>query len=235
MPVAEERARKRGGALPNPGWPLRAHSAKRAPMKTWSCPKKQAARTATILANGPVPNQYWSMAGLSTSPGCEVDQVLKAGFIRPDQFYGVEINRDIHDANVAAWPGLKWHYGDFFQVMHQYEGFNPSLVNADLLQTVDTAADYIARILHLLEPFNTVLIANFIMEHRGYRTNPDYVLKRLAQCQQFRHAMNNGWSYQDRCYLYPGTGNRSRTIMGSFVFKRLALTQPLARLEEARR
>jgi len=204
-------------------------------MKTWSCPKKQAARTATILANGPVPNQYWSMAGLSTSPGCEVDQVFKAGFIRPDQFHGVEINRDIHDANVAAWPGLKWHYGDFFQVMHQYEGFNPSLVNADLLQTVDTAADYIARILHLLEPFSAVLIANFIMEHRGYRCDPDHVLRRLSQCQQFRHAMNNGWGYDERCYLYAGTGNRSRTIMGSFVFKRLRHTQPLARIEEARR
>ena len=31
-------------------------------MKTWSCPKKQAARTATILAQT-CPNQYWSMAG----------------------------------------------------------------------------------------------------------------------------------------------------------------------------
>ena len=204
-------------------------------MKTWSCPKKQAARTETILANGPVVNQYWSMAGLSTTPGCEVDQILKAGFIRPKQFHGVEINREIHDANVAAWPTLAWHHGDFFQVMHQYEGFNPSLVNADLFQTVDTAADYIARILGLLEPFDAVLIANFIMEHRGYRSDPDHVLKRLAQCQQFRHAMQSGWGYDGRCYLYPGTGNRSRTIMGSFVFNRLTLTHPLAGLKEARR
>jgi hypothetical protein len=205
------------------------------PMRTWSCPKKQAARTETILANGPVANQYWSMAGISTTPGCEVDQILKAGFIRPEQFHGVEINRDIYDANLAAYPTLAWHCGDFFQVMRQHEGFSPSLVNADLLQTVDTAADYIARILGLLVPFDAVLIANFVMEHRGYRSTPDYVLKRLAQCQQFRHAMNNGWSHQDRCYLYPGTGNRSRTIMGSFVFKRLALTQLSAGMKEARR
>jgi len=196
-------------------------------MKTWSCPKKQAARTATILAQECI-NQYWSMAGLSTTPDCEVDQLLKANFIRPEQFHGVEINRDIHDANVAAWPNLAWHYGDFFDVMHQYEGFNPSLVNADLLQTVDTGADYIARILHLLESFNATLIANFIMEHRGYRCNPDHVLRRLHQCQQFRHAMTNGWSYDGRCYLYAGTGNRSHTIMGTFVFKHLTLTQPLS-------
>jgi len=75
-------------------------------MKTWPCPKKQAARIETILANGPVANQYWSMARLFATPGCEVDPILKAGFIRPEQFRGVEINRDIHDANVAAWPNL---------------------------------------------------------------------------------------------------------------------------------
>lgn len=168
-------------------------------MKTWSCPKKQAARIETILANGPVANQYWSMAGLSTTQGCEVDQILNAGFIRPEQFHGVEINRDIHDANVAAWPNLAWHHGDFFQVMRECEGFNPSLVNADLLQTVDTAADYIARVFHLLEPFAAVLIANFIMEHRGYRCDPDDVLRRLGQCQQFRHAMRSGWRHDGRC------------------------------------
>lgn len=188
-------------------------------MKTWSCPKKQVARIETVLANGPVVNQYWSMAGLCTTPGCEVDQLLKAGFIRPQQFHGVEINRDIHDANVAVWPSLAWHHGDFFQVMRQYDCFKPSLVNADLLQTVDTAADYIARIVHLLEPFDAVLIANFIMEHRGYRCDPDHVLRRLSQCQQFRHAMRSGWRYDTRCYLYDGTGHRSRTVMGTFVFR----------------
>ena len=103
--------------------------------------------------------------------------------------------------------------------MHQYHDFNPSLVNADLLQTVDTAADYIARVLHLLESFNATLIANFIMEHRGYRCDPDHVLRRLGQCQQFRHAMNNGWGYDGRCYLYAGTGNRRTNDHGEFRFQ----------------
>lgn len=188
-------------------------------MKTWSCPKKQTARADTILAQPRPVNQYWSMAGLSTTLGCEVDQLLRAGFIRPEQFHGVEICRDIYDANVAAHPSLAWHHGDFFQVMRQHAGFNPSLVNADLLQSADTAADYIARILYLLTPFEATLIANFVMEHRGYRTNPDHVLRRLSQCQPFRYAMRNGWTYQDQCYLYAGTGNRGRTIMGTFIFK----------------
>ena len=188
-------------------------------MKTWSCPKKKQARLETIIANGPVANQYWSMAGLCTTPGCEVDQILQAKILTPEQFHGVEIVKDIHDANVKAWPNLAWHHGDFLQTMKDFSDFNPSLVNADLLQMADTAADYIARILHLLLPFDAVLVTNFVMEHRGHRTTPDQVLERLCQCQQFRYAMRNGWKFDDRCYLYPGTGNKSHTIMGTFIFQ----------------
>jgi hypothetical protein len=188
-------------------------------MKTWSCPRKQRARIETILSNGPVDNQYWSMAGLSTTPGCEVDQVLEAGLIRPDQFHGVEIDETIYDANVAARPALAWHHGDFFETMWRFEGFDPSLVNADLMQTVDTAADYVSRILYLLVPFDAVLVANFLMEHRGHRSRPDDVLRKLSQCQQFRYAMNSGWVYDGRCYLYGGTSHRARTVMGTFVFR----------------
>jgi len=186
-------------------------------MKTWSCPKKQAARTATILAQM-CPNQYWSMAGVSTTPGCEVDQILAAGFIRPEQFHGVEIVRDIYSANVQAWPGVAWHHGDLYQTMQRHHDFNPSLVNADLLQSVDTAADYIARILLLLTPFKATLIANFVMEHRGYRTTPDHVIEQLASCQQLRYALAHGYAFDGQCYLYAGTGHRSRTVMGTFIF-----------------
>jgi len=186
-------------------------------MKTWSCPKKIQARKDTILSQPKPINQYWSMAGLSTTENCEVDQLLKAGFIQPEQFHGVEINREVYEANTQAWPHLVWHHGDFFQVMRRHRDFNPSLVNADLIQTVDTAADYIARILYLLVPFEAILIANFVMEHRGYCCNADYVVKKLSKCPQFRYAMNHGWEYDGRCYLYAGTGS-ARTIMGTFVF-----------------
>ena len=60
------------------------------------------------------------MAGLCTTPGCEVDQILQARIIKPEQFHGVEIVKDIYDANVEAWPNLAWHHGDFLQVMQKY-------------------------------------------------------------------------------------------------------------------
>lgn len=185
-------------------------------MKTWSCPKKKQARADTILSLPRPRNQYWSMAGLCTTPGCEVDQLQ--GFIRPDQFHGVEIRRDIHEANCRAHPGLHWHHGDFFETMRQFSDFNPSLVNADLLNTIDTASDYVARILCLLVPFRATLLVNLIMEYRGYACNADYVLERLAKCPQFRFAVRRGYRHDGQCYLYAGTGNKTRTIMGTFLF-----------------
>lgn len=191
-------------------------------MKTWNCPKKIAARSATIPAQ--VHGQYWSMAGLCDGPGCELAQVLDAGVIVPDQFHGVEIDHDIYQRNLAAYPGVAWHYGDFFQVMRWFPDFNPGLVNADLIQTVDTAADYIAKIMHLISPFDVTLVANFVLQCRAYPLkDANYVLNRLARCQQFRWAMRNGWTYDGRCYQYEGTGERSKTVMGTFVFVKPAM------------
>jgi len=186
-------------------------------MKDWSCPKKIQARCDTILSHPKPMHQYWSMAGLNTAPGCEVDQLLRNNFIEPSQFQGVEHDRDIYEQNIQAYPDLNWHHGDFFQVMRTYPDFNPSFVNADLLQSVDTAADFVARLMVLLMPFEATLLVNFIMRHRGVNKTPEDVVMRLSQCQQFRHAMNNGWSYDGRCYLYEGTG-RSNTTMGTFLF-----------------
>lgn len=188
-------------------------------MKDWNCPKKKQARLDTIIVQGKIANQYWSMAGLCSTPGCEVDQILQAKIIKPEQFHGVEIVKNIYDANVEAWPDLAWHHGDFLQTMKTFPGFNPGLVNADLLQMADTAADYIARILYLLLPFDAILVANFVMEHRGHISTPDQVIKKLESCQQFRYAMRNGWTFDERCYLYDGTGNKTRTVMGTFIFQ----------------
>jgi len=187
-------------------------------MKTWSCPKKQTARAQTILSQPKPINQYWSMAGLCTTKGCEVDQLLDAGFIEQGQFHGVERVQGIYERNVAAHPNLNWHHGDFFQVMRQYPDFNPSLVNADLMTSVDRSADFVARLIGLLTPFDATLIVNFVMKCRGYKTTVDHVLTRLAKCQQFRHAIHHGWTHDGRCYLYPGTG-KSNTVMGTFAFQ----------------
>ena len=159
------------------------------------------------------------MAGLCDGPGCELLQVLESGLITPSQFHGVEIRRDIYEANVQNFPEIAWHYGDFYEVMHDWPDFNPSIVNADLMQSADKAADQIARFFHLLDPFQVTLVMNFILDYRGYHGTPQRVIDRLSRCPPFCYAMQHGWQFDGRCYRYPGTGN-SNTEMGTFIFRR---------------
>jgi hypothetical protein len=189
-------------------------------MKTWTHPQKIRARADTILSLGPVAGQYWSMAGLCDGPGCEVVQVLRAGIIGPEQFHGVEIQRDIYDANRAAWPHLHWHCGDFLQVMRDCGDFHPGLVNADTMNMIDTAANRVARLLYLLVPHpQATLVVNLVMEHRGHCTTADEVIDQLMEQPLFQYAVNRGWSHDGRCYHYPGARPRPRTVMGTFVFR----------------
>jgi len=189
-------------------------------MNTWACPKKIRARHDTIVDLGKIQGQYWSMAGKCDGPGCEIDQILEAGIITPEQFHGVEIQRDIYDFNVETYPLLQWHCGDFLNVMRNYPDFQPGLVNADLLQSIKTAAQYVGSLLYLLTPYDAKLVVNLIMDYRGIHVEPDEVMNQLLHCQQYRHSVRAGWTHNDRCYLYPGTGHRSKTVMGTFVFQR---------------
>ena len=208
--------------------------------KNWSCPKKQKARTETIIDQChhlfgdklPKDRQYWTMCGQSATPdgkpldGCEVSQLLSSGVITRRQFHGVEINPEIHDINVRAYPKLNWHQGDFLSQMMvaKSEGkFNPGIVNADLVQTADGGSDYVSKILAFLSgcPGKMLVVANFIMRMRYYTVKDgDYVLGLLEKKPLFQYAMKTAdWKLSDCYYSYGGAGeNHSRTYMGSFVF-----------------
>lgn len=189
-------------------------------IKDWTHTRKQQARAATLLHPIERDQQYWSMAGLCEDEGCELTQALDAG-IRPHQFHGVDHDYEVYHRNVRAFPEIQWHHGDFYWTMARHVAFNPGIVNADLVQTADTGAGYVAKIMSLLTRFNCTLITNFILEHRGYRLKDgDYVLGQLAKHQAFRVAMRRGWTYDGRYYQYGGTGDRSKTVMGTFIFRR---------------
>lgn len=85
-------------------------------------------------------------------------------------------------------------------------------------------------ILHLLSPFDVTLVANFVLDHRfnkGGTHAPDYVVGKLTKYPRFRAAMRDGFTL-GRYYAYAGTGKRSKTIMGSFVFSKAARSALLA-------
>ena len=208
--------------------------------KNWSCPKKQKARWETIISQYqkhfstslPDSSQYWTMCGQCGNEngepldGCEPSQLIVDGLIIPEQFYGVEINPEIHNLNVKAFPHLKWINSDFYSAMvtaKSKNNFNPAIVNADLPQTVNGGGVYISKLLSFLTntPSDILFIANFILRMKHYTTKDgDYVMKTLNEHPQFRYAMTEGkWQRVDKFYEYTGTGNTgSRTYMGSFIF-----------------
>lgn len=210
--------------------------------KNWSCPKKQKARWETIIAQYhkhfsnslPADKQYWTICGQCATiegeqlHGCEVWQVLEDGLIVPNQFYGVEVNPDIHKLNVAAFPELNWVNDDFYHAMVVAQSdsrFNPAVVNVDLPQTPDGGAGYVSKILALLTATSkdVLVVANLILRMKYYTAKDgDYVMNLLNEYPQFRYAIREGnWTVADHFYEYNGAGNTgSRIYMGSFIFVR---------------
>lgn len=208
--------------------------------KDWSCPKKQKARTETIINQYrkhfgnvvPKDKQYWAMCGQCATadgeqlPRCEIRQVIEDGLISEEQFHGVEINKEIHDLNVKAFKETNWHNDDFYRAMVAAKAkgiFNPAIVNIDLPRTPDGGAGYLSKIMSFLDATcdDVLVIANLILRMRYYTAKSgDYVINLLNKYPQFRYAMRESkWSLSDQYYEYNGAGETgSRIWMGSFIF-----------------
>jgi hypothetical protein len=162
------------------------------------------------------------MCGLSNKPGCEFDQVVSEGLVAPHQFHGVERVPAIHEQNLANEQG-NWYNDDFYWAMHKAQArgqFNPTIVNADMIEGPATGAELIGKIMGLLVDYDVMLVANFILKPRYQNTIKDgtTVLDELSKCAPFRCAMRNGWEYSGEYYEYGGANSRSKTVMGSFIF-----------------
>jgi hypothetical protein len=207
--------------------------------KNWSCPKKQHARSETIISQYknnfgieiPKDKQYWTLSGQCADSsgnqlkGCELWQILESKLISKNQFHGVEINKEIYDLNVKAFPDTNWHNDDFYRAMikaKSNDDFNPAIVNIDLIRTIDGGGVYASKILSFLTEVcdEVLVVVNVILHMRYYKTkNGEDVINFLNKHHQFRHAMRGNWTLLKDYYEYNGTGETgSRTKMGSFIF-----------------
>lgn len=85
----------------------------------------------------PKNKQFWSLCGECVSDGklitnSEPDQFIKSGFIISSQYYGIEINEDIHNIN-KQYEGINWLCGDAYKVIMNTPkpNFNPGIINFD--------------------------------------------------------------------------------------------------------
>lgn len=96
------------------------------------------------------------------SPGSEIVQLISCGFLHPDQFVGVDNDRDLIEKNKLHHPKATWLCGDWINVIYNQDNFNPAMVYLDTINELrsPSAARILCKTMHLCEP-ETLIIANF--------------------------------------------------------------------------
>ncbi len=203
----------------------------------WSGNKKKIARQETIINQYrkiynrhsiPQDKQYWTMCGdISDKNGninqdSEYSQIIQEKLIMPNQFRGVEIDKDIYDNNINVLPNVDFYNDDFFKTINRQANqhqFNPAIVNADLINMPEEGAKNISKIIALLSntPGEIMLVCNVCIKLRHRRYSIDDFLINLKNQHKF-NAFKHNWNFNNECYKYAGNREHSRTSMGSYIF-----------------
>ena len=199
-------------------------------------PKKIESREQTIILPAqqifgkslPPDKQYWAMCssyfnneGKTTG---ELHQMLDAGLITSDQFYGVDNQQHIIDKNKEYYPDINWICNDFVKAMKKasIEGtFNPAIINLDNMRQYKKATKYLKKLLSFIDynVFGELLVISNIMLNnpRGNHLKVDSI-KIIVNYLLKIYSIPDHWTIYPQYYEYDGTGDRSRTIMGTLLF-----------------
>jgi hypothetical protein len=203
------------------------------PNKPWNHPRKIQARNDTVInsirqihGNSiPEGTQYWTLCGRSTGSNSEFDQVIKAKLIHPQQFYGVEINPEIHSENSKLMQG-NFICGDFYTVMCEFKhrgNFRPAVVNFDSVNMPAKAAGPFNKIFRMLSriesPTPILYIANIVLSTPRFYNRQSTIEDFMARIQIPQWAYKKWLPFNEQYYPYDGAG-RTGTKMGTIVMVR---------------
>lgn len=173
----------------------------------------------------PKDKQYWTMCGahyknngpLKGELGCLDESKL----INPDQFYGVDREEKIIEANKNHYPNIKWIYGDFVDIISKYisrDQFNPAIVNYDGIMQPKYGVDYLKKIIMTIDSNvseKVMIVANFVITN-PYNSSKDLVfsLEDIVRRLMKVHWLQDQWNIIRKGFFY----KHSRTTMGTIVF-----------------
>lgn len=199
------------------------------------CPRKHSARQVTIIdvykklygKSIPQNKQYWSMCALCADENgiiedSELDQLVESKLINPNQFNGVDFNKEIYEKN-KLYTKSKWYNCDFLTAMKEAQKlgkFNPCIVNADLINMPNKAAIHAGRILNFLYENNhiqTILVLNTVIKCHNRFSSVEELSKNLCKESNFRFVWNTKkWKLlENSAYLYNGTQSKKKTFSDS--------------------
>jgi len=210
------------------------------------CKRKTTARTKTIIDiyrkyfDDSIPNdrQYWTMCASQVKnnklqENSELGQMLHSKLINANQFYGVDIDKDVIVKNRKIIPEATWINNDFKTAMQQYQiksNFNPAIINADFICMGTRAVPRSSEILSFVADIdvnNILMIANIMVtnpyEHKFYTEedifeSSDKIFEQYKKNKSFLYAVSQGWKIHEDYYVYPGSGKNVGTFMTSYMF-----------------
>jgi hypothetical protein len=211
-----------------------------------SCPRKAQARKDTIIEpyqelfqkSLPINKQYWTLAGPcydvegNMGTNSEFWQLTSSGLIFANQYHGIDNSEEIIENNRKCIKTGNFYHGDFItqlQIAAETGNFNPGIINCDFTKMVKTSAVDIGNIIYLLDKqdiHDTMIIVNFMVNNPyagklDKNTNINKMIEEfwneLKNNQRLNSSWTNDWNVYPECYLYGGTGKKSKTTMITFI------------------
>ena len=202
-------------------------------MKIWNCPSKNKAREYSIIETYrqyfynqlPLEKEYWCTCGQSFNdqliPGCELEQMVSSNLIQPEQFRGVDRDKEVIESN-KQYLEAQWFCGDFIEQIKS-NPFNPGIIDCDIVM-IKNASIYLSRLLRYLtecDISDVLVVANIMLSnpYTGVSINGDKIIEELSSIESFKYSQSiTNWKLHPVRFIYSGENFGKKTELGSFIF-----------------
>lgn len=153
-------------------------------------------------------------------PGAEINQMVASGFLMKNQYFGVDLDENVIEANKRHHPGGNWFAGHWVDVIRSiYIHISPALVHYDSVQSAENKAfaKNVATTLNIFSarPIGLIVAATAMLENR--HSGERYDAKKLrAKILPHLH-WGDRWELGRDCFSY----RSSRTDMGIYIFRKV--------------
>jgi hypothetical protein len=181
-------------------------------------------RARRILGGPSVPKdrQYWTLCSVQdASPRSELGQLSRAGFLKPEQFHGVDRNAKVIQANRRRHPQAHWHEGDWEDVLNAAVlagEFRPAVVNLDTM--CHSGGPELARLVRATMtrvPDGVPVFVNAVTRDPRSRKTMD-MLDRIDSHLSERECSQWGLRGAIECFTYLNSG--SKLTMTTYILKK---------------
>jgi hypothetical protein len=165
------------------------------------------------------------------SKGSELNQLLKEEFLTPEQFHGVDFDKETIEQNKQL-NIANWHCNDVYLFLtDNIKKYNFTAVNLDTVFYSKTKAANLLADTLLLFTDNTsgeCLVSLNVMINNSYETHTvdaelieaeeTKFVEELSKNYSYKCAVKDGgWVMDEKCYLYSST---NKTVMCTYLFYR---------------